>query len=750
MQYGPATLKILAEMGEWMAYGFYEAIDLPWPRSFGRAFRRLYENMDIRLPSLLSSEEGEKEGIPSDRLLLPFEPFPCLRTQASHGAHHATGFICDFMHHCGLHVNDEIVAEKKAQFPQYAAFIDDLAADLAKRLPVYGGYTHANPDIQRVVTQGFNAMERELDEQIACVDLEQGAGAGENEMHLLAALKDYTLGVRAFYTRTLVALQAACDQPGVPADLITIKDAFAGCFLNPSKTFLQGLLAVHFTWLLDGCDSIGRVDQVLGGLFTADLQAGRLEIGLARRLLDEFFADFERLNGWNWQIGGYRADGVDGYNTLTREMILACQRNKFRRPNVAFRITQHTPREALMDVMKALREGTGRPALYNDDLYIRTLLNLDLGLTPEDAREMGFGGCTETMIPGMSNVGSLEGDLNLAKALELALHDGLDPLTGQQDGPHTGRFIDFPDFNAFTKAVQRQIEYMTDAFVSDHTRQLRKRFTEGDPKLYRTFFTRDCIQRRKSFEAGGARYNWSIVNYAGIGNLIDGLAAVRRCVFDDRSVSAGDLLAALADDFTDWDEVRKKLQAAPKFGNDDPYVDTVGQEILRFTWEELIAHGNPRGGRYLPGCLMFTTYGYFGSFVGALPDGRKARTVLADSTGPVQGCDTHGPTAMLKSVAKLPLSLAVGTPVLNIRFQKHFLETGTGLEACINLVRTYFDMGGMQIQVSVLSTEEMRAAQVEPEKYADLIVRIGGYSEYFTKLDRGLQDSVIARTEHSA
>ena len=243
----------------------------------------------------------------------------------------------------------------------------------------------------------------------------------------------------------------------------------------------------------------------------------------------------------------------------------------------------------------------------------------------------------------MSNVGSLEGDLNLAKALELALHDGCDPLTGRQDGPHTGRLVDFTDFNAFTQAVQRQIQYMTDAFVSENVRHLRRRFVEGDPKLHRTFFTRDCVKRRKSFEAGGARYNWSIVNYAGIANLIDSLAALRKCVFEERSVSPADLLAALADDFVGWEDVQKKLKAAPKFGNDDPYVDGIGLAILKFAWEELISHGHPRGGRYLPGCLMFTTYGYFGSLVGALPDGRNARTVLADSSGPVQGCDRHGP-----------------------------------------------------------------------------------------------------------
>jgi formate C-acetyltransferase len=338
----------------------------------------------------------------------------------------------------------------------------------------------------------------------------------------------------------------------------------------------------------------------------------------------------------------------------------------------------------------------------------------------------------------------------LAKAFEWALHDGWDPLSGRQAGPHTGRFQDFGDFPSFLAAVKRQIQYAIDRFAAANRDQLAKRFTQGDPKLYRTFFTRDCVQRRKSFEAGGARYNWAVVNFSGGANLLDGLAAIRKCVFEERSVAPGELIAALAADFEGYEGIREKLLACPKFGNDDPYVDELGREILSFAWDELYQHQTPRGGRYLASCIMFSTFGAEGSGVGALPDGRLARAVVADSIGPIPGRDTNGPTAMLKSVARLPLSRAIGTPVLNIRFQKKFLASRTGQKACANLIRTFFDQGGLQIQLSVLSREEMLEAQREPMKYRDLIVRIGGYSEYFTKLGRDLQDSVIARTEHGA
>jgi formate C-acetyltransferase len=646
-------------------------------------------------------------------------------------------------------VNGKIAEERSTQFPQHGPFLDGLVADLTTRLPHFGGYTHSNPDIRRVLSEGFDAMERELDAEIAAVTT-LGDKTDPGETNLLAALKDYTTGVRAFHSRTTAELRKAAEAAtgARRGELTLIADGFAVCFLKPCATFLQGLLAVNFTWILDGCDSIGRVDQALGALYEADIRNKVITRDFARRLLDEFFQAFERYNGWNLQVGGYRPDGGEGYNALTREIILACGRNRLRRPNVAFRVTRKTPDKALIETLKVLRDGSGRPALYNDDLYVETLKAMDLGLTDEDSREIGFGGCTETMVAGLSNVGSLEGSVNLAKMVELAMHDGRDPLSGKQAGPHTGRFLDFADFPEFLGAVKRQIQYATDCFAAHSNSALAKRCMKGDPKLYRTFFTRDCVRRRKSFEAGGARYNWAVVSYQGIANLIDSLAAVRKCVFDDRSVSREELLAALQADFQGHEATRGRLKAAPKFGNDDGYVDEIARDVIAYAWGELYSHETPRGGRYLASCILFATYAEAGKWVGTLPDGRLAWTALTDSVGPVQGRDTHGPTAMLKSVAKLPLRLAAGTPVLNIRFQKQFLATEKGLRSCADLIRAFFDLGGMQIQVSVLDKAEMLAAQKEPEKHTDLIVRIGGYSEYFTKLSRALQDSVIERTEH--
>ncbi len=743
-----ARFSTLKALGEWAALGFYEAIDEPWPRPYGRAFRYLYENMEVV--------------VYPGRLLVPCEPFPKAWTMESHQTWTATSLICDFDHNAGLRVNRNIATARKEQFPEHAAFIDRLVSDLDKRLPRFGGYTHSNPDIRRVVNEGFLCMVDELDHELANVETELAATAPESlavkeleaAKNLLLALKDYTNGVSAFHRRIGEALAAAIAAESDSArevDLSRIADAWRNAFLKPASSFLEGLLAVNMCWMLDGHDSIGRFDQVLGELFEKDLADGAIDIPFARKLLDEMWQNFERFNGWNLQIGGRTPDGKDGFNLLTRECIEACRRNNCRRPNVAFRVTADTPDEELENALTAISRGSGRPALYNDDLYIKTLLDMDLGLTEEDAREIGFGGCTETMIAGMSNVGSLDGDLNLAKCLSLALRDGFDPIQHRQEGPHTGAFEDFMTFDSFLAAVKRQIQYATDFHAGALKEALRKRFTEGDPKLYRTFFTRDCVKNRKSFEGGGARYNWSVVSYHGIANLIDSLYAVKTLVYDKGTVTRDGLLSALESNFegVKSEKLRQTLAALPKFGNNIPEVDELGKEIVQFAWRELLSHETPRGGRFLPSCILFVTYYGAGLAVPATPDGRKSGEVLTDSIGPAQGRDLRGPTAMLNSVAKLPLAMAAGTPVLNIRLARKMFSTKEGVRKIAALVKGFFAQGGMQMQVSVLDQKELLDAQKHPDRHADLIVRIGGYSEYFTRLNKETQDSVIVRSEHA-
>jgi pyruvate-formate lyase len=725
MSQPPCPTAIMEELQEFAALGFYEGLDLPWPHAYGLASRRLHERMPITLPT--------------GRWLLPDAAEYPLTIPASDNMDAPHALMVGFQHSSGLRIDQAVVALRRRQRPDLTPAIDALVADLAPRLVHHGGYTHHNPDLVRVVQEGFLAMTAGLE-------------VAAEPTPLQLALRDWRAGVLAFHARTLTAIRTAAlaAEGGERTRLTRVAGAFAWAFLHPARDFLEGLLACHFAWLLDGCDGIGRLDRILGPLYERDLADGTLDQDTATALIDELWTSFQERRGWNLQLGGRLADGSLCDNALTRACLAACARRHQTRPNVALRIARDTPDATLDLALQALARGSGRPALYNDDRYIDLLTAAPLAVPLADAVEYGFGGCTETMLGGLANVGSLEGEISLARALELALHGGRDPRSGEQAGPATPDLTACATWEDFLAVLDRQIAHLTDAFVAWAQAALARRRSSGDPKLCRTALTRGCLERGRGFEDGGALHNWSVVSYQGVADLIDGLAALELRVFRERSIAPAQLLAALRADFQGFARERALLAGAPRFGNDDDRVDLPGAAVVRRAWTRLLAAETPRGGRFVPAVINFTTYGRAGAAVGALPDGRRAGEPLADSAGAGAGRDRHGPTALLDSVAKLPLELAVGTPVVNLRFQRAMLDQAGGRAAVAALVRGFFARGGLQVQISCLSTAEMRAAQREPERHRDLIVRIGGFSAQFTLLDPVLQETVIARSELGA
>jgi formate C-acetyltransferase len=735
-----ANINTLYEIGEYAAAGFYEALaaDFPFPRMYGLAYRRLYENMPVR--------------VHETQILTPFEALYESRTGFGdsmnngersndlNGAHHATAFILNPFHCEGLEISYPIIAEKKAKFPQYAAWIDELGADLKIHFPSRQQYVHSNPDMETVVRSGFNDYKKQIAAGISAAEAEQDS-EGRN---LLFALEDFAAGIDAYFQSTLKALTKAAEAATGEhrTKLAIVRDAFSACFYEPAETFLQGLLAVNFVWMLDGCDSIGRLDDVLGGLFEKDLACGKLDIAFARECLDDLWRTFDRMNGWNMQIGGATPNGGRCYNRLTNEILLCNARNKVRRPNLALRVTKDMPEEILDLALDSIAAGTGKPALYNDELYIQTLLEQFPELTKEDAACYSFGGCTETEIAGLSCCDSLGGNVNFAHCLQQVI------FGSKHDEPRR-TIADYDSFDELLQAVKACVAHKTASVARNGNKEAARRATQGDPKISRTMFTRDCIANRRSFEAGGARYNWTVVSYDGSTVLIDSLYAIKYLVYDTKQMTKETLFAALQADFVGYEDVQKLLMNAPKFGNDIAAVDDLGADFLRFAWGNMLDYPMVNGGRFVPSVILFATYENAGKGIKATANGRKADAPLNDSIGAFAGMDQNGPTALINSVLKLPHTLAVGTPVFNMRFSKTMATDPEGRAGIKNLIRTYFAGGGLQLQITVLSTEEMRAAQKEPEKYGDLIVRIGGYSEYFVYLSPALQESVMARAEYS-
>jgi formate C-acetyltransferase len=336
------------------------------------------------------------------------------------------------------------------------------------------------------------------------------------------------------------------------------------------------------------------------------------------------------------------------------------------------------------------------------------------------------------MIHGRSNVGSLDGGINLPLILvqtldeHLATAEGFDELLA-----------------AYKEDVARAVRKLAHNVSTNQEVKAQIR-----PQPMRSLLIDDCIDNGREFNAGGARYNWSVINVGGLANVIDSLAAVRVVVSEKKEKTSAEFLEILQRNYENEETFRRRLSQCPRFGNDEPRADDIAADIAEFVFREFLCYAPWRGGKFLASCLMFTTYVDAGKPVSTTPDGRLAGEPLADSAGPYQGRDKNGPTAMLKSVASIPHRLAPGTLVVNVRLTKDFFTTYEGRAKIQHLVQTYFDLGGMQLQMNVVDQEVLRDAIAHPEGHEDLIVRVGGYSEYFNRLSPELKKTVLERTEH--
>jgi formate C-acetyltransferase len=341
----------------------------------------------------------------------------------------------------------------------------------------------------------------------------------------------------------------------------------------------------------------------------------------------------------------------------------------------------------------------------------------------------------------------LTGYFNLAKILEITLYNGFDPRIGTQLGPATGDPATFASFDDLMKAYQTQIRYFADVKIRGNL-IIEKLFAHNLPAPFLSLIIDDCIDNAMDYNAGGARYNTSYIQGVGIGSVTDSLTAIRYHVFDQKTISMQGLLDALKNNFEDYAEFRHRLiYETPKYGNDNDYADEQARRVFEFFFHSVDGRPTARGGTFRINLLPTTSHVYFGSVTGALPDGRKAGVPLSEGISPVQGADHQGPTAVIKSAAKLD-HLRTGGTLLNQKFTPSFFKNDEAIFKLTALVRTYFRLDGHHIQFNVVNARTLRDAQKHPENYRDLIVRVAGYSDYFNDLGEDLQNEIIHRTEH--
>jgi len=707
--------SVLTNMGEHFAAGFFEEPDAPAVVRMARAVRRHLERRD-------PPAWGGGELYPSGAYAI-----------------WSVGAAVSFSYSHSMVYNREVLDAKKEKTddPETLSTLDALDAFMSGYFRVGGeidpefwlggdGYTHSIPNFGRMLREGLSSY----GERVA-KGLEVAQAREDTEpIAFYSAMEDVLAGIAVYHQRALEALRKQLPtDPEAREIRRRLLTALRRVPFRPARTFYEAMVGLNVLYYLDGCDSLGRFDQDLAPFYERDLAAGRIVHEDAVRLIRQLWESVDANSGWNVAIGGSRSDGSPAYNRVTLACLQAAR--TIRRPNLALRVRRDTPDEIFDAALDAIATGCGIPALYNEEGYLQALRDTHLNVRQEDRVDFAFGGCTETMMHGTSNVGSLDAGINLPQILSRT-------LTRELERASTFETL----FDAYRGDIREAVARLAEGVSRDQRMKARHQ-----PQPVRSLFIDDCIDAGIEYNAGGARYNWSVINVGGLANVVDSLAAVREVVYERGETSGGTLKKALAANFEGHPDLRKRVERCPRFGNDEADTDELATELSTFVFEELRKYAPWRGGKFLPGCLMFVTYAGAGEKVPATPDGRLAGTPIADSAGPVQGRDRSGPTAMIRSVTRINHHLAPGTLVVNARFSKAFFSS-EGRDNLKSLIRTYFQLGGMQIQINVVDQEVLKDALEHPEHHEDLIIRVGGYSEYFNRLSDALKLSILERTEH--
>ena len=537
-----------------------------------------------------------------------------------------------------------------------------------------------------------------------------------------------------------------------------MRDALTNIEREAPETFYEALQLLTLANEMMYCEnipsgiSLGRIDYYLYPFYRKDVDAGRLNYEEAGELIEAFWlkCSCQKKAYQNMTLGGCNSDGQCSVNDLTYLCLESAANLRVDQPSVNFRWTDDMPEEAWQAVLALIRTGMGFPALLYDPCCMKA--QTKNGVSKDDVWNYGFVGCVEMAIPGKENAMTELARLNLPKLLDLLLHQGKDTCSDKTfQMKNQKKPAEFKTYEELEQAYLDELEYWVRKIIRNLNR-IEHLYAEKYPLPYLSVLTEDCIGSRKDVMAGGARYTGVGFNLGGIGTAVDALAAIRDVVYDKNMVTLEACMEILDDDFEDSEQIQRYLSArAPKYGNDQSRewdVDQIAFRLEKRVSDTLKEYRNYWGGPYRLGLYTVEDHAIMGIHTGATADGRKGGESLSNSSGASQGKDKHGPTALINSVTNFPMEEVGNGMVLDVKFTPSLLEEETGKRALRSLIETYFHKGGMEMQISVVSGETLRAAQEHPENYADLIVRVSGFSAYFCSLRKATQDEIIKRTEH--
>ena len=622
----------------------------------------------------------------------------------------------------------------------------------------------------KIYKKGMLDFKKEIHFQIQNLDFLNDPGATEKleELQAMNISCDAVIVFAERHAELAEKMAATETNENRKKELLKIAEVCRWVPANAPRNLWEAIQMYWFVHLgtiteLNGWDAMnpGHFDQHLTPFYEQEIAAGTLTREGAKELISCFwikvnnhpappkvgitaresgtFNDFTNIN-----LGGLKPDGTDGVSEVSYLMLEIIEELHILQPGNSVHISKKTPDKFLNAAGHLIRQGHGYPSVFNPDIYVQELVRQ--GKSLQDAREGGCSGCIEVGAFGKEAY-LLTGYLNVPKILEITLNNGINPLTGKVAGIETGDPRTFQNYEELYDAFLKQLNFVVDQKirVSNYIDQM---FAKYAPAPFLSVLIDDCISKGKDYYNGGPRYNTNYIQCTGLGTITDSLSVLKKHVFDEKTFGMKTLLDAISKNFEGEEKLRQRIiNYTPFFGNDDEAADEIAVRVYNDLLAAIDGKPNTKGEAFHLNMLSTTCHVYFGKVLGATPNGRFSGKSISDGTSPSHGCDTHGPTNVIRSLGKLDQTKSGGT-LLNLRFVPSLLKREKDIEKLGHLIRSYFSLGGHHIQFNVVDTATLLAAQACPEDYRDLLVRMAGYSDYFNDMNADLQNEVIERTEN--
>ena len=621
----------------------------------------------------------------------------------------------------------------------------------------------------KIYKKGFKDFIQDIDASLESLDFygDKEAFEKREELRAMRITAEAIILFAKRYSSFLSKLAESEKDNGRRNELETMAGICNRVPENKPETFWEALQYYWFVHLgviteLNTWDSFnpGRLDQHLYPFYKRDLESSLLNEDQVYELLQSFWVKFhnqpappkvgvtaQESNTYTdfclINLGGLNEKGEDATNDLTYILLDVIEEMRLLQPSSMVQVSKKNPNKLLKRTLQITKTGFGQPSIFNTDAIIQEMLRH--GKSIEDARNGGASGCVETGAFGKESY-ILTGYFNIPKVLEITLNNGADPRTEKLIGIKTGDPSKFESFEELMRAFELQLKHFIDIKIKGNL-IIERLWAKYLPAPFMSILVDDCVKVGKDYNNGGARYNSSYIQGVGMGTITDCLSSIKHNIFENKTATMNGMLENMRNNFEGSEESRKIfLDETPKYGNDDDRADDLLRDVFEMYYSAIDGRPNTKGGHYRINLLPTTCHVYFGSVIGATPDGRLAGKPLSEGISPAQGADRNGPTAVIKSATKID-HLRTGGTLLNQKFTPQILEDETGREKVLQLIRSYFKMDGHHIQFNVVDVETLKKAQAEPENYRDLIVRVAGYSDYFVNLGEDLQNEIIYRTE---